>query len=420
VAWSALAVFGLSYVFISGGRLPGTGLDRVGGALAGAVAMVALGVVPAREVVGAGTAAAVDWDTLLLLLGMLVLSTALLEDGSMDGLAARLLARARTPRALLAAVCVASAVLSAFLVNDTVCLVLTPLVLAAVRRAALPPLPYLLAVCMGANAGSVATFTGNPQNMIIQVASGLPYARWAAVMTLPALVATATVAVLLDAGFRRELDGRAVAAAAPGLPPRTGPAPWVPTAWILGGVVAAFFAGLPLGWSALGGAAVVLAVRKGPSRALLQRVDFVLLLFFASLFVLVHGLHRAGWADRALQAAAPWLSGGAASSQALAFSALSFAASNIFSNVPYVMLARHWVPQLEDPLMGWHLLGLASTLAGNLTLVGSVANLIVFELAREDVEVTFWGYARVGIPVTLASLAAALGVLLAERALHLF
>lgn len=419
MGWVALAVFGLSYLFISGGRLPGTGLDRVGGALAGAVAMVALGVVPAQEVVGAGGAAAVDWDTLLLLLGMLVLSAALLEDGSADGLAAQLLAWARTPRALLAAVTVTSAVLSAFLVNDSVCLVLTPLVLAAVRRAGLPPLPYLLAVCMGANAGSVATFTGNPQNMIIQGASGLPYARWAAVMTLPALVATGTVAMALDLVFRRELAGRGVGTA-PALPARRSADAWVSAAWILGGVVVAFFAGLPLGWSALGGAAVVLAVRRRASRTLLERVDFVLLLFFASLFVLVHGLHRAGWADRALQAAAPWLSGGSAVTQSLAFSALSFVASNLFSNVPYVMLARHWVPQLEDPVMGWHLLGLASTLAGNLTLVGSVANLIVFELAREDVEVTFWGYARVGIPVTLASLAAALAVLLAERALHLF
>ncbi len=418
MAFGALAVFALSYLFISGARLPGTGLDRVGGALAGAVAMVALGVVPTREVLGAG--GAVDWDTLLLLLGMLVLSAALLEDGSVDGLVVRLLSWARTPRALLAAVAVTSAVLSAFLVNDTVCLVLTPLVLAAVRRTGLPPLPYLFAVCMGANAGSVATFTGNPQNMIIQVASGLPYARWAAVMILPALVATVTVIVALDFAFRRDLAGRGVGTA-PADAFRADPVgTWVPSAWILGGVVLAFFAGLPLGWSALGGAAVVLVARRGASRTLLQRVDFVLLLFFASLFVLVHGLHRAGWADRALQAAAPWLSGGSAAAQSLAFSALSFFASNVFSNVPYVMLARHWVPQLEDPVMGWHLLGLASTLAGNLTLVGSVANLIVFELAREDVEVTFWGYARVGIPVTLVSLAAALSVLLAERAFHLF
>lgn len=418
MAWAALAVFGAAYAFIAGVRIRGVGLDRAGGALAGAVLMVGLGIVPASDITGAGARPAVDWDTLLLLLGMLVISAALLESGALDSLAASALGFSAHPRALLATVGASSAVLSAFLVNDTVCLVLTPVVLAAVRRAGLPPLPYLLAVCMGANAGSVATFTGNPQNMIIQGASGMPYAQWARVMALPAALSVGAVLGVLDVAFRRQLaHARAPGQAAPaGAAPGVVPVFRHPAAWVMGAVIAGFFAGLPLGWTAVGGAAVVLALRPAPARELLQRVDFVLLLFFASLFVLVHGVQRAGWVDRALAWAGPLLSGGGLR-EAWAFAGVSFVGSNLFSNVPFVLLARTWVAELADPTLGWYVLGLSSTLAGNLTLVGSVANLIVFELAREDVDVGFWDYARIGIPVTLASLVLSLAALFAGRAL---
>jgi len=222
----------------------------------------------------------------------------------------------------------------------------------------------------------------------------------------------------LDMVFRKQLGAVArsqapagvLSSAQPSLPMR------VPATWVMVAVVAAFFAGLPLGWTAVAGAAVVLALRPRPARDLLQRVDFVLLLFFASLFVLVHGVQRAGWVDRVLGWAGPWVYG-SGEGEAWAFAGLSFVGSNLFSNVPFVLLARPWVPALADPTLGWYVLGLSSTLAGNLTLVGSVANLIVFELAREEVKVGFWDYARIGIPVTLTSLALSLAVLLLERAL---
>jgi Na+/H+ antiporter NhaD/arsenite permease-like protein len=170
-----------------------------------------------------------------------------------------------------------------------------------------------------------------------------------------------------------------------------------------------------MGWSALAGAAVVMTLSSRPPREALEKVDFVLLLFFASLFVVVYGVHKEGWAERMRLLFDPLLHG-SVGQQTFGFATLTLVASNVFSNVPYVMLARHWVPTLHDPRLGWFVLALGSTLAGNLTLVGSVANLIVFELARDKVQMGFARYLKVGVPVTLLSFLLGLFALLGEHA----
>lgn len=413
----ALAIFLLTYVFIAGARLPFLKLDRPGGALLGAVLMVVTGTVLPAEVFNHSESPAkhaVDMDTLVLLLGMMLLAAYLSQAAFFRTAGAWAVRLADSPRRLLVAVALISAVLSAFLVNDTVCLMLTPLVLVVVEDARLPPLPYLLAVCMGSNSGSVATFTGNPQNMIIQGASGLSYASFAAYMALPALVSTVIVVGALLFIYRKELSDIRFEPHPP--PPPVDRPLLALTLSALVAVVVAFFIGLPMSWSALAGAAVVMAMSRREPREALERVDFVLLLFFASLFVVVYGVNKHGWADEIralfgpLMAGPPWR-------ETLGFASLTLVASNLFSNVPFVMLARSWVPALQNPELGWHVLALGSTLAGNLTLVGSVANLIVFEAARGKVEISFLGYARVGVPVTLLSFVVGLAVLLAEHAL---
>ncbi|WP_434391429.1 SLC13 family permease [Melittangium boletus] len=414
----ALAIFLFTYVFIAGIRLPFPRLDRPGGALVGAVLMVVAGVVTPHEVFNYSDDPerhAVDMDTLVLLLGMMLLADYLARASFFRAAGAFALQKAHTPRLLLVAVAATSAFLSAFLVNDTVCLMLTPLVLVVVEEARLPPIPYLLAVCMASNAGSVATFTGNPQNMLIQGASRLPYAQFAAYMALPAVVSTAVVIAGLLFVFRRELSHERFT---------THPAATEVDRPLLGltlvtlvGVVGAFFAGLPMSWSALAGAAVVMTLaRRVEPRHALERVDWVLLLFFASLFVVVYGVNKAGWAEDIHRLFAPVMSG-PPWRETLGFAGLTLVASNLFSNVPFVMLARPWVPTLQDPVLGWHVLALGSTLAGNLTLVGSVANLIVFEAARDKASLSFMGYLRVGLPITLVSFVLGLAVLLAEHAL---
>nr|WP_277991485.1 SLC13 family permease [Corallococcus macrosporus] len=397
--------------------MPFVKLDRPGGALLGATLMVVAGVVTPAEVFGHSSdrgQQAIDMDTLVLLLGMMLLAVYLAQANFFRAAGAKALKVAHTPRLLLVAVTFVSAFLSAFLVNDTVCLFLTPLVLVVVEDARLPPVPYLLAVCMGSNSGSVATFTGNPQNMLIQGASGLGYARFAAYMALPAVLSTAIVAVALLYLFRKELPAARF---------DTHPPPLEVDRRLLAlglgsllGVVVAFFAGLPMSWSALAGGVLVMSLSGHDSREALERVDWVLLLFFASLFIVVHGVNKAGWAEEIRQLFSP-LMAGPPWRETLGFAGLTLVASNLFSNVPFVMLARAWVPAMQEPELAWHVLALGSTLAGNLTLVGSVANLIVFEAARGKVRMGFVDYLRVGVPVTLISFAVGLGVLLAEHAL---
>ncbi len=396
----ALILFIVTYVFLTGAKVPGLTLDRPGAALIGATAMVAFRVVAPAEV-----SKAVDIDTLVLLLGMMVISAALTQAGFFRLSASATLKLTRTPRGLLGALIMISAVLSALLVNDTVCLMLTPLVLAVVEEASLPPAPYLLGLCMASNSGSAATFTGNPQNMLIGVASGLPFGHFAAYMILPAVLSTAVVYGVLAFTYRRELAGGPIAPHPP--PPPVDKGLLAVCLVVLTLVLIAFFVGLSMAWSALTGAAVVLLFSRREPRVFLKQVDFELLLFFACLFLLVYGVGQEGWVERMRVAFAP--------NNAVAFAALSVAASNVFSNVPYVMIAKAWVPSMPNPTLGWHVLALASTLAGNLTLIGSVANLIVFEGAREKVKMSFWQYLKVGVPVTVLSLVLGLGALFLEH-----
>lgn len=404
----ALAIFALTYLFIAGGHIPGTRLDRPAGSLLGAVLMIAAGVVAPRDLYLHG----IDWDTLVLLLGMMLI-TAFLAEANFFARASHLTLRAcRTPRGLLVGLCLSAALLSAFLVNDTVCLMFTPLALQVVLDAGLPPLPYLLAVCMGANAGSAATLTGNPQNMIVGSLSHLGYARFAGALALPAVVATAVTALLLLMFFARDLPKTSFEVKREVPPIDVQLLRWC--GLVLVGVLTAFFAGYPLAWTALAGAAALLAVGDRAPRDVLGRVDGVLLLFFAALFTVVYGVDRAGIAHRMLEAALPFL-GHTAHSQIPTFSLVSVVASNVFSNVPFVLLASKWIGSFAAPQTMWCVLALTSTLAGNLTVVGSVANIIVLELARDRAKVGFWQYFRYGLPVTLLSTGAAVGVLMLTR-----
>jgi Na+/H+ antiporter NhaD/arsenite permease-like protein len=404
----ALPIFAVTYFFLAGFRLPFPTLDRPSAALCGAAAMVLFGALPAREVT-----AAIDFDTLVLLLGMMLLSAYLTRAGFFKSSAWWVLKIARTPRSLLVALAAVSAVLSAFLVNDTVCLMLTPLVLALVESAELPPVPYLLTLCMASNAGSVATFTGNPQNMLIGNVSGQAYGHFAAYLAFPALLSTAAVVAVLLFVFRRELGGKPFTTL-DARPKVDRPLLYL-CAVVLAGVIACFFAGLSMAWSALVGGAVVVVFSNKEPREQLLKVDWLLLLFFAALFVVVQGVNREGWVLKMREAFAPLMLGGPLR-ETVGFTALTVVASNLFSNVPYVMLAKQWVPAMRDPALAWQVLALASTLAGNLTLIGSVANLIVFELAAGKVKLSFVGYLKVGVPVTLLSLALGLAALWAEHA----
>jgi Na+/H+ antiporter NhaD/arsenite permease-like protein len=352
----------------------------------------------------------VDYDTLVLLLGMMLISAYLFLAGFFDWAADRILRTTKTPQSLLLHLICTSGILSALLVNDTVCLMLTPLVVAVMVRGKLPLPPYLLALAMSANLGSVATLVGNPQNMIIGHLSQMPFLRFSASLLPVAVAGLAIQYAVLLFGFRkilkqvvihrpdgeaRHLDGRLLAL----------------TFSVLALVFAGFMAGLNLSWTALAGGALIMVLARRDTHEVLKLVDWNLLVFFAALFIVVEGLNGVGLPDQ-IYGRMRGMFGTTAGIQAWNLTWFSVVGSNIFSNVPFVLVAGKWIHNFADPELMWKIMALATTLAGNLTILGSVANIIVVESARKHVQVGFWDYAKFGIPVTLVTTLAGTAILL--------
>lgn len=351
---------------------------------------------------------AIDFATIALLLGMMVVVGFLRLANFFDRLANWALTRVRTPFALLAATMLLSGVLSAFLVNDVVCVALTPLVLHLTVRMGLDPKPHLIGLAIASNLGSTATLTGNPQNMIIGNLSGISYLRFIAklgpVAAIGLVVGLLVVAWVYRAALKPPppdlkpvLDGDA------GPPPRYAHSRLLIKSLVVTvGAVVGFFAGAPLAVVALVAAGVLLLGRVNPPKVYAQ-IDWRLLVMFAGLFVVVHAfdVHVARHWD-----VAHW--NALRDSPVGLLSLLSAGLSNLVSNVPAVLLFKPVIPALPTEIQetAWLALAMSSTLAGNLTVLGSVANLIVVEIARrEGTTIRFVDYLKVGLPVTVVTLA---------------
>lgn len=401
----AIAIFTVTYLLISGRRLKVLPLNRPAAALLGTVLMVAGGVMTPEQAYRA-----VDYDTLVLLLGMSLISAYLYLAGFFDWTADWVLKAAKTPQRLLLHLSLTSGVLSALLVNDTICFMLTPLVVAVVVRGRLPLLPYLLALAMSANLGSVATLVGNPQNMIIGHLSQLRFLHFSASLLPVAAAGLAIQMGVLLFGFRHVLGAAAIQAAAAAPRPLDRRLLRL-TFGVLALVFVGFLAGFNLSWTALSGAALVMVLARRDTHQVLKLVDWHLLLFFAGLFVVVEGLNSTGLPNQ-IYARLRGLFGVTAGAQAWNLAWFSVLGSNVFSNVPFVLVAGKWIPGFANPELMWKVMALATTFAGNLTILGSVANIIVVESARGHVEVGFWDYAKFGIPVTILTTVVGMAILL--------
>ncbi|HEX9489570.1 MAG TPA: anion transporter [Stellaceae bacterium] len=400
VVLAAALVFAATYLVIAIGRLPGLRLDRTGAALLGASLMVATGTLSPEEAYRA-----IDLETLALLLGMMIVVANLRFAGFFHLANAWIARHARHPLALLAGVIVVSGGLSAFLVNDTVCLVLTPLVAEATLAMRRNPMPYLLAVAMASNIGSTATITGNPQNIMIGSFSHIPYGAFAAALSPVAAAGLAAALLLLALAWRAEFFSRArLAAVVPR--PRWNRGLLLESLAVALGMVVFFFLGQPPAKVAIvGGALLLLTPRVKPERVY-REIDWPLLLLFAGLFVVVAGLEKAALGPEAL-AYAERLRLDHPPVLALVAAVLS----NVVSNVPAVLVLKPFVQNLGEPRPAWLVLAMASTLAGNFTILGSVANLIVVQRARRHgIEIGFWTYFKVGAPLTVVTIV--IGVLL--------
>ena len=405
---AASAIFAITYVLISGRQLKVLPLNRPAAALLGAVLMVSTGVMTPERAYRA-----INYDTLVLLLGMMLISAYLYLAHFFEWAAELLLNFSRTPARLLLYVTLTSGILSALLVNDTICLMLTPLVVAVIRRGKLPLLPFLIALATSANIGSAATLVGNPQNMIIGHFSHISFPEFSRSLLPAAVVGLAINFFILRFGFRKVLRQTAIDRSAH-VVPKLERGLFALVCIVFMSIFAGFLAGLNLAWTAMAGAVLVMVLARRDTHNVLKLVDWHLLLFFAALFIVVDGLSDTGLPDAIYSRLRP-IFGSSTPTQAWNLTWFSVVGSNIFSNVPFVLLAGNWIARFTDPALMWKVLALATTFAGNLTIIGSVANMIVVESARDHIQIGFWDYARFGIPITILTTAASVVVLLVLR-----
>jgi len=393
-------VFAVTYVLVSARRLSWLPFDRPAAALLGAVAIVLLRVLTPHEAL-----AAIDAPTLVLLFGVMGMGAFLALDDVFARIEGALVRRCPTPSRLLAGVVWGTGGLAALITNDAACVFLVPVVVRIIKRHELPALPYLLALACASNVGSVATLVGNPQNMLCASLGDLSYRDHLVLLAPVAVMGLAVVHAILWLAFRDEMAERTLAP-----PPPEGPLPrrTIATLAVIAATALALVFGTDLPWTATSGFVAMMLLHRRDTRPLWGHIDWSLILFFAGLFVVVEGLVQSGLPARAFAAFPLWTAG----SEVFAWARLSvifLVGSNVVSNVPFIMVVREPIAALPDPKLGWEMLAMASTFAGNLTLLGSVANIIVAESARRVGGLGFVQHLRVGLPVALITTAMGAG-----------
>ncbi|HQI49451.1 MAG TPA: SLC13 family permease, partial [bacterium] len=304
------------------GRLPRLRMNRATIALSGATLLVLLGAIPLRQAY-----AALDLDTLVLLLAMMIIIANLQLAGFFRLTGRRVMQWARSPRQLLAWIMAVSGLFSALFLNDTIVLMFTPLVLEITLALRRNPLPYLIGLATAANIGSTATITGNPQNMIIGIASGLSYARFSARLLPVAAVGLVIAWIVLVLFYRSEFGkGRL-------MPPPLEAVVWHKALLIKGCAAVLFMlvnllSGLPIPLSALAAAAFLLITRRLKPERVFREMDWSLLVFFSGLFVVTGSIEAAGLSERIFRWIAPVADRGVAP-LAIASALLSNLVSNV-------------------------------------------------------------------------------------------
>ena len=392
----AITIFCLAYFGIALGKIPGLIIDRVGVALLGAIAMVVLGVVTIEGAVGS-----INLPTILLLYSLMIISAQLRLGGFYTWIALKIVPYYNHPRLFLLIIMLVSALLSALLANDIVCFAFTPILALSLIEAGLNPLPFLIGLAVSSNIGSAMTIIGNPQNMLIGQTGHLGFAKFFFWCSPPAILSLFASYLIILWIYRQKIYGQKKEIAER-VQPRQPFNKWQTSKGIFAILIliTIFFSSIPRELSAIGIAGVLLCSRKMKTRDIMELVDWHLITLFCALFVIIHGVSQSGYLDIAMNRLSnmgmnlhnlPILTG------------ISAISSNLFSNVPATILLIRFLDPLEHAQ--WYTLAVSSTFAGNLFLLGSIANLIVVEQAANfDIKITFLQHATVGIPVTIASL----------------
>lgn len=383
-----ILVLGLSYVGLGIGSVPGLRMNRATIALVGSAILIALGTVSLKA-----AWMAIDAATIIFLLSMMVINAYLAYAGFFKLALMRLLQLTRSPLGLLLLLTFGTGALSAVFLNDTLAIVSTPLTLQLTRSLKLNPVPYLLAIAGATNIGSLATISGNPQNILVGSYSGITYLAF-----LQALAPVAIIGLGLQIGLLWLLYPEVRSRQScpwPELPRLRLNRPLLrKTIGVTSVLLVAFVVGLPLTESAFLAAAALLITRRIKPQRVLQEVDWSLLVLFSGLFILTYCVQSL----QLLNYFANWVA------NPVGLIVVTTGLSNLISNVPTVLLLQSFIP--PNATQSWLLLAASATLAGNLTLFGSVANLIMVEaVGAQGQSLSFGEHLRFGVPLTLMTLA---------------
>lgn len=383
-----LALFVL--IIFSLGGSPVFRVDRAGAAIIAAAVMIGSGFLTFQQAVQS-----IDFKTIAILLFMMIILANLKVAGFFTMVGGYVLKNVATLRQLLFAVIFTCGILSALCINDIVCLMFTPIVLLICRKAQCNPLPHLLGIATASNVGSAATFLGNPQNILIANLSKVPFTSYF-FTAFPISMAGLFICYYVIAWlFRRDLQGEINIE--PPANERFNRYLIYKSLIVLAAVVTGYIAGTDLVVTSGLGAALLLITRRVKPEKIYASIDFNLLLIFIGLFIVIGGLERSGLMSLLVQKT----SGTIDYSNRAIFATLTVILSNIVSNVPAVLLLKFFAP-VQGAALWWKALALFSTFAGNLTITGSIANLIVVETAKkEKVTVTFLDYLKAGLPITI-------------------
>jgi len=407
--WIPAAIFLATYILIAVESGRGSHLDRTAAAFCGAVAMVLLGAVPLSEAYQT-----IDWNTLIFLLGIMILVAHFQISGFFDWIAVHVASIARTRWQLLVLVIFTAGVLAAFFVNDTICLIFTPIVLVVTERLEVPPIPYLIAVATSANIGSAMSVTGNPQNAVIGVSAHFSFLGFLGHLAPVSVVGMFINAVVLSVFFRKELLNHPLKQQVRAVRVKVERTLLVKCCFAAALVIVLWILGYSFPLVAISVGAFILIIGRVRSQNIYHRLDWELLLFFASLFVVIKGFEASGAIEHVIGFFQSGLQGSMIS-QLFAVSGVMLVLSNLVSNLPAVILFRSVVPSFPNTHYIWLAVASTSTLAGNATPFSSVANLIVLQQAGKKVKITFWEFARVGLIITLITTLAAIAILALEH-----
>jgi len=390
----SLFIILLTLYGIAVGSYPAFRMNRATIALVGAAVLIFIGSIKLAQAYDA-----IDLNTILLLFSMMIINGNLRICGFFKLLSSKIISFAKTPKQLLSLLIFSSGILSAFFLNDTIVIIFTPLVIEVTLALKRNPIPYLISLVAAANIGSSATIIGNPQNMIIGVSSGIPFTKYALYQTPPSLIGLIIIWIVITLIYNREFDK--IRFEKLNLPEVKPYRPLLIKSLVSSLLmIVAFLMGVSVTLAAFGAASLLLITRRLKPERVFMEIDWSLLIFFSALFVVTKSIDTAGFGKYLSLTLEPYITKGITS-----FAVSSALLSNIVSNVPAVLLYRPIIPKLINPEQAWLILGMATTFAGNLTLIGSVANLIVAETAKKHfIKLSFMEYLKSGLIITIISL----------------